>query len=240
MKTLRCWWVVFLLLVLVACDDDDNEVITELKPAHLQLAPASIVFGKTPQGDSQSQEVLLHNQGQLPLKLDSISFEGQEDSFLIVNPPSELEVNGTFNLELTFTPQQSGVLETKLAFIFDGDNSPFLLNITGEGMANPLCAPCDETPASFCMNADDMAFYETTGSTCEDDQCLFEITDVKCLLGCEQTTGKCLVLDGGSNSGTITPPATTSDAGTINPPMEDGGNSFNNTNNNNRTSPSWT
>ncbi|GEM_PF-5643998 len=206
-----------------ACDGDVGNDLSNLKPGRLRVAEAVLVFGPTPLQMSQKQEIQLYNSGQLPLVFESMAFEPEGVVFLIPNQPDRLDVKESLFMEVVFTPGEATAYAAQLIFTFDGDNSPFQLSVSGEGMANPLCAPCDETPASFCMNDQVMAFYEKTSETCDNGLCLYTVQDVSCNWGCAPEAGRCVVLDAGpgnngsgnGNNNNNNPPPSPTDAGVI-------------------------
>ena len=78
---------------------------------------------------------------------------------------------------------------------------PFFIDVFASSVDNPLCAPCDEAPANYCIDDNILALYEKTLESCGEGMCLYVAQDVLCNIGCDRETGACISLDAGVNTG---------------------------------------
>jgi hypothetical protein len=217
-----------LSLLFCGCEETNEPPLTELKPAHLRVAPDGLGFGIFPIGFSASKEITLYNSGQIKLRFESITLEEFSDSFSLSPTIAEIEIKDSLILTLEFSPTLPQSFETRLLFNFDGDNSPLSIPVSGMSIDNPLCAPCDSSPPSYCIDENVLAIYEKATESCGEGQCLFVAQDVLCHLGCDLQTQSCTSLDAGIENTITTPPQETpEDAGGVD--IDDGGLSQNTT-----------
>jgi hypothetical protein len=111
-------------------------------PARLAVEPATIDFGNVPLNHSQTQALILRNEGNEPLTINSVALTaGSELSFAMVEDPSEgfdIVPGGTAIIPVSFKPSRVGMAATNIQITSNAVNTPvFNVPLSGTSTAQP-------------------------------------------------------------------------------------------------------
>ncbi len=145
--------------LLISSNDPVNQIVTI--PVHLTVigqpdlaAPDSSIFGEVYVGFPATNYLNLRNKGSVNLDVSDIQFSNDvfsvEGNTAFTIPPSS-----TFDLPVTFNPSTSGVEAGTLSIISNDPSSPFIVNLSGEGLF----------PPSITVSLDSFSFELNVGDT---------------------------------------------------------------------------
>lgn len=100
----------------------------------ISITPSPITFTNTTVGQSQSMNLVIKNNGTLPVTINS--FDSPVAPFSITNLPTtpySLAPGSTLNLVVKFSPTTAGSFSSSLGILFDYATTPTNVNITGTG-----------------------------------------------------------------------------------------------------------
>jgi len=111
---------------------------------NLVASPSSVDFGQTPVGcaaAAQVRSVELTNVGTQELEILSVNLVGPDATDFAISPAvpanTALDRLETYTVNIEFDPQALGVKTAQLSVVVDGQASPTIVNLTGEGASQP-------------------------------------------------------------------------------------------------------
>ncbi|MBT5707776.1 MAG: choice-of-anchor D domain-containing protein [Verrucomicrobia bacterium] len=92
----------------------------------------SIAFGKKDIGSSMQKDFTIENQGEGTLTISNLSFS--HPAFSTTSPPITVPPNSNTRISLLFKPSGPGAITSILSLTHNGDSSPSIIALSGEGL----------------------------------------------------------------------------------------------------------
>ena len=126
------------LLVLAACDCGRAQNTSRLRP-EIEVMPGSIDFGTVPVTTSVTKRVTLASRGGVPLALQDVVVQGDQDFVVTRQPGSTIPPGMSLEVDVTFRPTTFGARAGRLLITSNAVNAPeVLVSLVGDSLqANP-------------------------------------------------------------------------------------------------------
>jgi len=192
--------VVIGITVLNSCTCD-SETFVRQTPALLVTSPDQIDFGEIPIGFDVTRRLTLLNEGQFPLEIEALNVIPETEPFDTEGGTFTIKAEQELEVVVHFRPTQERAYQAELTVLHSGFNDDEdVVLLKGVGIADTVCTACGGVPPD-CLDENTQVIYEYLEG-CEEDQCLYEATQVNCECGCIAATGQCR-LCAGQDAGTL-------------------------------------
>jgi hypothetical protein len=173
----------------------DTEAYVRQKPALLVMAPGEIDFGDIPIGFDVTRKMILRNEGTFELGIQSLDVSPASEPFDTEGQTFSLKPKQEVEVVVHFRPTQERPYEALIVVTHDAFNDEVeSVTVKGVGVSDTLCTSCDSPPFE-CLDDETQILYEYVGG-CEENQCEYQISQLDCECGCDESLGQCALCDG--------------------------------------------
>jgi HYDIN/CFA65/VesB-like, Ig-like domain/Abnormal spindle-like microcephaly-assoc'd, ASPM-SPD-2-Hydin/Cep192 domain 4 len=121
--------------------------------AQISASPTSAAFSSVVDGNTNSQPVTLHNNGNATLTFSNILVSGAGMSINGLTTASTIAAGGSLAFNAVFAPTTAGVVSGSVQLTTNGTPSPLTINMTGTGVAATQTLSASPTSLSFGTQA---------------------------------------------------------------------------------------
>ena len=140
--------------MLAACDCAGGAELKSVAP-RLELDPASIDFGPVSVGDLRVGALMVHNRGELALRIEHLGLGPDSSAFTLPNAPlTALGAQESATIAVAFSPDRLGSFRGTIEVLAEGASAPRVVTLTGLGVAPglrvaPATQTCGDEPGSI-------------------------------------------------------------------------------------------
>lgn len=140
--------------MLAACDCAGGAELKSVAP-RLELDPASIDFGPVSVGDLRVGALMVHNRGELALRIEHLGLGPDSAAFTLPNAPlTALGAQESATIAVAFSPDRLGSFRGTIEVLAEGASAPRVVTLTGLGVAPglrvaPATQTCGDEPGSI-------------------------------------------------------------------------------------------
>lgn len=131
--------------------------------AQISASPTSVAFPSVVDGNSNSQPVTLHNNGNAILTFSNILVSGTGMSINGLTTTSTIAAGGSMTFNAVFAPTTAGAVSGSVQLTTNGTPSPMTINMTGTGVA--ATQTLSASPASLSFGTQNLNSSATQTST---------------------------------------------------------------------------
>jgi hypothetical protein len=117
--------------------------------AQISASPTSVAFSSVVDGNSNSQPVTLHNNGNATLTFSNIVVSGAGMSINGLTTSSTIAAGGSLTFNALFAPTTAGAVNGSIQLTTNGTPSPLTINTSGTGVAATQTLSASPTSLSF-------------------------------------------------------------------------------------------
>jgi hypothetical protein len=117
--------------------------------AQVAASPASASFSNVIVGNSNSQQITLHNNGNMTLTFSNVAVSGAGMSITGLTTSSTIAAGGNMPFNAVFAPTGAGAVNGSIQLTTNGAPSSMTINLTGTGMAATQTLSANPASLSF-------------------------------------------------------------------------------------------
>jgi Abnormal spindle-like microcephaly-assoc'd, ASPM-SPD-2-Hydin len=117
--------------------------------AEISATPSTITFGTVAEGNTDSEQITLHNGGNATLTFSQITVSGTGFSQTGLSTSTTIPAGGSANFNATFDPTSTSPVTGTITLTTNGTPSSLVINLSGTGQAATALLGANPTSLSF-------------------------------------------------------------------------------------------
>ncbi|HEY6465962.1 MAG TPA: choice-of-anchor D domain-containing protein [Candidatus Acidoferrales bacterium] len=133
--------------------------------AQIAATPSSVAFGAVTDGTTDSQQIMLKNNGNATLTFSQISVKGAGFAQTGLSTSTTIAAGASTTFHATFDPSTAGAASGSIALTSNGTPSSLVINLSGTGQATSLSLAASPATLAFGNVLDQSSGEMTTSVT---------------------------------------------------------------------------
>ena len=182
-----------LCLTLSALHCGETKTEPQMVFGKLSASPSPLVLPAGPVGGRVLASVSIRNEASGAARVSASNITVGAPAFTVSSDPFSIAPYSNQTLTVALTVPAEGPITGELTLTHDGSNGPTLvIPLSGEGLAESVCFPCNARPPPTCLANGSSAEY-VVGAACEGTLCTFQQVETPCPSGCSEESGRCTI-----------------------------------------------